>query len=149
MEEQEECLIDPQLVNNMNLARVRQSRQLEDQDYHLGTGAIFDDDFEELPDYDYSHLMAQLHSNEEDQIENVLDQTSSFDIHSQTSNPDGLPEAEKVVHEMPSAPTYSGDVFGRVKFLCRLSLAVNESALVHIPSRLQRSTISSKYKEVH
>ena len=42
MQEQEECDIDPQLVNNMNLARARQSRQLEDQDYHLGTGAIFD-----------------------------------------------------------------------------------------------------------
>ena len=102
-----------------------------------------------MPDYDYSQLMDNLLRKNEDQTENVLDQTSSFDIHSPTSNPDGLPEAEKVVHEMPSAPTYSGDVFGRIKFLCRLSLAVNESALVHIPSRLQRSTISSKYRAVH
>ena len=40
--QQENCLIDPKLVNNRQLGKARQSRQLEGQDYHLGTGAIID-----------------------------------------------------------------------------------------------------------
>lgn len=105
-----------------------------------------------MEDYDYSHLMEEILNmenqmeevpNPENEDRNLLD-TTDLNIQSPTGNIDGLPEAEKVLHEIPSVPTYSGDVFGRVKFICKLSLAINEVAVVHIPSRLQRSTISSK-----
>ena len=94
-----------------------------------------------MDDYDYSHLMEQILNQDDKPTENLLDHSS---ILTPSTKLGEMPEAEKVLHEIPEAPTYSGDVFGRVKFLCKLSLAVNEVAVVQIPSRLQRSTISSK-----
>ena len=41
-EEQEECLIDPQLVNNRKLGKARQTRQLDGEDYEFGTGVLLD-----------------------------------------------------------------------------------------------------------
>ena len=42
--EEEECLIDPQLVNNRNLGKARQTRQLDGEDYgpDYGTGVLID-----------------------------------------------------------------------------------------------------------
>ena len=94
-----------------------------------------------MDEYDYSHLVDQILNQDDKPTENVL---GILEGDAQTSNLGEMLEADKILHEMPEAPTYSGDVFGRVKFLCKLSLAVNEEAVVHIPSRLQRSTISSK-----
>ena len=44
LEEEEECLIDPQLVNNRNLGKARQTRQLDEGDYgtDYGTGVLID-----------------------------------------------------------------------------------------------------------
>ena len=84
-----------------------------------------------------------LNQDTEEQTVNVLDQTSSGDERA-AGNIVGQAEAEKVVQESPEPPIYTGDVFGRVTFLCKLSLAVNENAVVHVPSRLQRATISHK-----
>ena len=58
----------------------------------------------------------------------------------------GLPEAEKVMFGNPEAPVYEGTQFTSVSFICRMSLAVNEVALIKIPSRLVYSTLSSGYK---
>ena len=43
-EEEEDCLIDPQLVNNRNLGKARQTRQMDGEDYgtEYGTGVIID-----------------------------------------------------------------------------------------------------------
>ena len=41
-EEQQDCLIDPQLVNYRNLATNRQTRQLDGEDYEFGTGVVLD-----------------------------------------------------------------------------------------------------------
>ena len=54
------------------------------------------------------------------------------------------PEAEKVIYENPEAPIYSGRLFGNVNFLCKMSLAVNEVAVIEVPSRLSENTISSQ-----
>ena len=84
-----------------------------------------------------------LNQDTEEPTVNVLDQTNSGDERAAGSLV-GLAEAEKVVQESPEPPIYSGDVFGRVIFLCKLSLAVNENAVVHVPSRLQRETLRHK-----
>ena len=84
-----------------------------------------------------------LNQDTEEESLSVLDQTRSGDERAGV-NLVGLAEAEKVVQESPEPPIYSGDVFGSVTFLCKLSLAVNENAVVHVPSRLQRDTIRHK-----
>ena len=84
-----------------------------------------------------------LNQDTEEPPVNVLDQTNSGDERAAGSLV-GLAEAEKVVQESPEPPIYSGDVFGTVSFLCKLSLAVNEAAVVHVPSRLERDTIRLK-----
>ena len=84
-----------------------------------------------------------LHQDTEEPTVNVLDQTQSGDERT-AGNIVGQAEAEKVVQESPEPPLYSGDVFGTVSFLCKLSLAVNEAAVVHVPSRLERDTIRLK-----
>ena len=97
-----------------------------------------------MEEYDYSHLMEEiLNQDTEEESLSVLDQTRSGDERA-GGNIVGLAEAEKVVQESPEPPIYSGDVFGSVTFLCKLSLAVNENAVVHVPSRLQQSTIRAK-----
>ena len=97
-----------------------------------------------IEDYDYSHLMDEiLHQDTEEPTVNVLDQTQPGDERT-AGNIVGQAEAEKVVQESPEPPLYSGDVFGTVSFLCKLSLAVNEAAVVHVPSRLERDTIRLK-----
>ena len=95
---------------------------------------------EELEDYDYSHLMKELLSTEKKTKKKVMD--VSFPQNTE----EGIegPEAEKVIYENPEAPTYSGSVFGNVNFLCKMSLAVNEVAVIEVPSRLSENTISSQ-----
>ena len=138
-EEQQDCLIDPQLVNYRNLATNRQTRQLDGEDYQLGTGVVFDSSGD-LEEYDYSHLMEEILNQDPEPALSVLNQTKAG-AGSSLAGPAG---AEKVVLESPEPPLYSGDIFGSVTFLCKLSLAVNENAVVHVPSRLQRDTIRHK-----
>ena len=95
-----------------------------------------------IEEYDYSHLMEEILNPDPEPAVSVLDQTG--DELGPAGNLAGLAEAEKVVQESPEPPLYSGDNFGTVRFLCKLSLAVNENAVVHVPSRLQRETISQK-----
>ena len=95
-----------------------------------------------MEEYDYSHLMEEILNEDPEPRLSVLEQTG--DEMRPAGNTVGLAEAEKVVQESPEAPLYSGDVFGTVSFLCKLSLAVNENAVVHVPSRLQRQTIRHK-----
>ena len=96
---------------------------------------------EALEDYDYSHLMKELLSTEKKSKQKVMDVSFPQNTAEETS---GGPEAEKVIYENPEAPIYSGNVFGNVNFLCKMSLAVNEVAVIQVPSRLSENTISSK-----
>ena len=41
-ESEEQCEIDPQLLNMMNLRKVRKPRSANNEDYDFATGAIFD-----------------------------------------------------------------------------------------------------------
>ena len=143
-EEQQDCLIDPQLINYRNLASVRQTRQLDGEDYQLGTGVVFDSSGD-LEEYDYSHLMEEILNQDPEPALSVLNQTKAGgEMRTGGSSLAGPAGAEKVVQESPEPPLYSGDIFGSVTFLCKLSLAVNENAVVHVPSRLQRETIRHK-----
>ena len=47
--------------------------------------------------------------------------------------------------EDPEAPIYEGDKFGTVNFICRMSLAVNEMAIIEVKSRLAQQTLSKRF----
>ena len=132
-EMEEQCDIDPSLVNSLGWEKLRKSRSTENQDYGFGTGAIFDTG-EQFEDYDYTQL--------ENEFLNT-DKKKEDESKSNFISGGGLPEAEKVMFENPEAPVYKGREYSTVSFICRMSLAVNEVALVKIPSRLVHSTLAS------
>ena len=138
-EMEEECDIDPSLINSLGLEKLRKSRSTDNQDYGFGTGAIFDTG-EEFEEYDYTQLENEFLSTEKKKEENKSGSGSSNFMTG------GLPEAEKVMFGNPEAPVYEGTHYSSVSFICRMSLAVNEVALIKIPSRLVYSTLSSGYK---
>ena len=148
-EMQEECEIDPKLVNSLNLGLDRQTRQ--SRDYDLGTGAIFDTygNKEEEVEYDYSHLEDTLIDSREledfESRKSILEPITAEDLDLMKS---AMPESDRVVQKPIVAPSYDGEHFGRVSFFCRVNLAVNEIGVVHIPSRLHQQSISSKYEGV-
>ena len=148
-EMQEECEIDPKLVNSLNLGLGRQTRQ--SRDYDLATGAIFDtygNKDEEIV-YDYSHLVDGLIDSKEvedyDSRNSILEPISADDFDVMKST---LPESNRVVQRPVVAPSYDGDKFGRINFFCRVNLAVNEVGVIHIPSRLHQESVTSKYEGV-
>ena len=137
-EMEEECDIDSSLVNSLGLEKLRKSRSTENQDYGFGTGAIFDTG-EQFEDYDYTQLESEFLNTDKKKE----DDSKSTDGSSNFISGGGLPEAEKVMFENPEAPVYRGSEYSTVSFICRMSLAVNEVALVKIPSRLVHSTLAS------
>jgi len=148
-EMQEECEIDPKLVNSLNLGLGRQTRQ--SRDYDLATGAIFDtygNKDEEIV-YDYSHLVDGLIDSKEvedyDSRNSILEPITADDFDVMKST---LPESNRVVQRPVVAPSYDGDKFGRINFFCRVNLAVNEVGVIHIPSRLHQESVTSKYEGV-
>ena len=56
-----------------------------------------------------------------------------------------MPEAEKVLFEDPVAPTYRESAHDSISFICKMSLAVNEMAMIEIHSRLVQKTLNEKY----
>jgi hypothetical protein len=155
---QEECSIDPQLVNPRGLGKGRVRRQ-EDLEYGglegegVGVGALFGEDglakpnpldqygglqYDD-PEYDYSHLdiynkMAQAGFDEEQEMAG-----------GEVGGDPGLPGADRIVQKDPKtqeAPTYEGD-FSRVSFFCRVNLAASEMGVIHIPSALVSATLAS------
>eukprot|EP00092_Neocalanus_flemingeri_P000676 GFUD01000718.1.p1 GENE.GFUD01000718.1~~GFUD01000718.1.p1 ORF type:complete len:1537 (-),score=283.11 GFUD01000718.1:154-4470(-) len=148
-EMQDECEIDHKLVNSLNLGLDRRTRQ--SRDYDLGTGAIFDTygNREEEDEYDYSHLVDNLiDSREVEEMEGrtpILEPISAKDLDVMKA---AMPDSERVMQKPIIAPSYDGEKFGRVSFLCRVNLAVNEIGVVHIISRLHQQSLTSKYEGV-
>ena len=141
-EMEDECEIDPSLINSLGLEKLRKSRSAENQDYGFGTGAIFDTG-EEFEEYDYTQLENEFLKTDTKKEKDVSNSRGESSSNFMTG---GLPEAEKVMFENPEAPVYAGSQYSSVSFICRMSLAVNEVALIKIPSRLVHSSLSSDYR---
>ncbi|XP_023331515.1 nidogen-2 isoform X4 [Eurytemora carolleeae] len=170
----ENCEIDNTLINHLNLKDRRRRRNAAPNDYEeddyeeeeedeeeagedageenifyseykLGTGlgSVFTDqnEFGEFEDYDYSHLTNKLLNQE------YSDNNDSTKENKQTTEPTISVDHEsgRIVESPVSAPSYTGSKFGKVNFICRISLAVQETGKIFVNSFLHLKSINENY----